>query len=192
MAEMAEANGQRIAIARNTDVSELPIGRVRARGDGRHTPVGRVQTMRRVHEISPASSMSIRYHSAWRCGCGGVESSHSARTMAARDGIVPAARAERRHRAFVVANSESKLVAGQARMRDGRLSDRWHRVPPFSTVFRLGAMNVQNVTGAQREAPIHKDGTELFLRRRRSRESTVIEAEHRDSAPPRNRSRARR
>ena len=76
------ADGQRFAIAGYANVCEFTVGGAGAGRDRRHAPVRRVQTVRAVNEIrrrfgraSDAASLAIR--------CGGVESSHSARTSAA-------------------------------------------------------------------------------------------------------------
>ena len=51
MAHVTQADGERIAIARNADIGQLAIRGVGAGGDGWHAPMGRVESMRAVDEI---------------------------------------------------------------------------------------------------------------------------------------------
>ena len=46
MAELAQPDGRRVAVARHADVDEIAVGQIGARRHGRHAAVNAVETMR--------------------------------------------------------------------------------------------------------------------------------------------------
>ena len=125
VAELAEADRQRIAVAGDADVVQLAVGRVGAHGDRGHAAVHRVEAVAAAHEVG-----------------GGLRRAADARELhqvlrlerqlpaglddGGGDGVVPAAGAQRRQRAFVVAAGEAERILRQRRMGDFGFGDEGH------------------------------------------------------------------
>ena len=73
MAQMAEADGQRIAVSGNADVSQLAVGRVRAGCDRRHAPVRRVEAVRAARRNTSGVFDEHPMPLSLAMRCGGVD-----------------------------------------------------------------------------------------------------------------------
>src|SRR5690606_34254168 len=131
VAHLPEADGERVAVSRDADVDEAAVRRVGAGRNGGHAAVYRVEAVGLAEEVRgrlgrAADAAELRgpvrldvqleerlYD---RCG----------------DGVVPTARAERGHRALVVAAREPELVGGQAGVPDRWLGNGRHALTPPS------------------------------------------------------------
>ena len=66
MAQVAEADGERIAVAGDTDVSEFAVGGVSSGGDGGHPSMRGIEAMSATREISRGLPANNRCRSASR------------------------------------------------------------------------------------------------------------------------------
>ncbi len=118
--ELPDADRGRVAVARYAEVDQVAVGEVRARDDRRHASMHAVEAVRLVEEVGrclrrAADARELRH--AVRLD----------RELPARlddggaDRVVPASRAQRRHRALVVAAREPDRVHRQVRMVQLRL-----------------------------------------------------------------------
>ena len=126
---LAEANGERVAVAGDADVREVAIGGVGPRRHRWHAAVHGVEAVRLLHEV--------------RGGLGrAADAAHLGGAMRRQvelperlderrgHGVVPAASAQRRHGAFVVALGQAEVVGPEAGMPDRWLGDGRHSGAP--------------------------------------------------------------
>ena len=136
VAELAEADRGGVAVAGHADVDEVAVGHVGAGGDRRHAPVHGVEAVaageeigRRLRRAADAGHLgdAVRRQVHLEAGF----------DQRGRDRVVPAARAQRRHGAFVVAPRQAERVLRQRRMMGGWLGDVAHRVSLISAAAAL-------------------------------------------------------
>src|SRR6185312_5622304 len=118
--ELPEADGGGIAVAGDAEVDQVAVGEVRPREHRGHAPVDAVEAVRLVEEVrgrlrGAADARELRH--AVRL-YGEIPARLDDRRA---DGIVPAARAERGHRALVVAVREPERVLREVRVVQLRL-----------------------------------------------------------------------
>ena len=119
MHELPEADRQRIAVARDAEEMQLAVRGAGARRDRRHAAVHGVEPVRRAQEIRRRlrrAADAAHLRDAVRRNVELEERLHDRR----RDRVVPAAGAERRHAAFVVAHREPERVALEPLVHDLR------------------------------------------------------------------------
>ena len=127
--ELAHPDREAVAVARDADAHELPVGGVRARRDRRHAAVHAVESVGLLEEVSRRLAAAP--------DPGGLR--HAVRfdlqlpeglDDRSGDGVVAAPRAEGGHGALVVAAGEAETVLHEARMVDSRLLDVAHGATP--------------------------------------------------------------
>ena len=119
VAQLPEADRQRVAVAGDADVRQVAVGGVGAGGDRRHAAVRRVEAVRAAHEVGrrlrrAADARQLGDQVRRRIQL--AEGAHDGRG----DRVVPAAGAQGRHRALVVAHgqAESSFWSAATRMDD--------------------------------------------------------------------------
>ena len=115
VAELAEADGQGVSIARHPNVDHLPVGRVRAGGNRRHAPVNTVEAMGLAQKVS--RRLGGASDSAELDGPVGSDVQVEERLGdRRRDRVVAASGAQGGHRPLVVAAGHTERVLLKARM----------------------------------------------------------------------------
>ena len=135
VAELAQPDGQRIAVARHAEIVQVAVGRRGAGGDRRHAAVHGVDAVRLADEIRRCLGRAAdagEFHHAVRRQRQLPAGLHDGGS----DRVVAAAGAQRGQRALVVTAAQPQRVAGQAGMVDLRLGDVGHAAAPFSSRAR--------------------------------------------------------
>ena len=116
---------QRRTVAGYPEVDEVPVGEVRPGEHGRHAAVDRIEAMRIAEEVV---GRLRRAPDAGQLGQLLRPDAQLPDRLRDRRGdrVVATARAQRRHRAFVVAAREPELVLRQIRVADFRFVDERH------------------------------------------------------------------
>jgi hypothetical protein len=125
VAELPESDRQRIAVARDPDVVEVAIGGIRAHRDRGHAAVNRIEAVRATDEVSRSlrgAADAGQFDEVLWFDRKAPARLHDGR----RDGIVAAARAQRRQGALVVAPRHAERVTRQRWMGNFGFGDERH------------------------------------------------------------------
>ena len=123
--ELTEPDRGGIAIARHADVDEVPVCEVRPRRHRRHAPVHAVEAVAAPQEVGRSLGGAADAGNLRHAVRGQVQL-EARLDDGGRDRVVPAPRAQRRHRALVVAMGQAERVLLERRMIGGGLLDVAH------------------------------------------------------------------
>ena len=126
MAELAEPDRGGVAVAGDADVDEVAVGDGGAGGDRRHAPVHGVEAVAARQEVGRRLRRAADARHLGDAVRGQVHL-EAGLDQRGRDRVVPAARAQGRHAAFVVAPRQAERVARQRGMMRGGFRDVAHR-----------------------------------------------------------------
>ena len=125
VAELPEADRERVAVAGDADVGEAAVSGVRAHRNRGHATVHGIEAVSAAHEVGGGLGGAAdpgELHHVLR-----LEGERPARFHdRGGDRVVPAARAQRRERALVIAPREPEGVLRERRMRDLGFGDESH------------------------------------------------------------------